>query len=206
MSEEPNNTQQDQGQGTTEEAAPESGGRDWERLAKESFLREKKLNERLAAIEQSQADAKKAEEQAKLEAKGDYEKIVEQLKADSQAEKKRFEREMVKFKLESELTKAGVQNQFTIEGIVAKFDGSADEISQYVESLKTDEANAGLFQAARPVGQTPPTHSFPGARSKSTDLSQLKSDLHGTDPKKSAAAARQLEAIIAKDGGLPEGW
>jgi hypothetical protein len=37
-------------------------------------------------------------------------------------------------------------------------------------------------------------------------LSQLKADLHGTDPKKSAAAARQLEAAIVESGGLPEGY
>jgi hypothetical protein len=176
------------------------------KLFRETAKANQELRDRLAAIEQSQADAKKAEEQAKLEAKGEYDKIVEQLKADREEEKKRYERKEVEFKLESELAKAGVQNQFTIDGIVAKFEGSAEEVSQYVESLKADEANAGLFQAARPAGQTPAAHSLPGARSKSTDLSQLKADLHGTDPKKSAAAARQLEAIVAKDGGLPEGW
>jgi hypothetical protein len=137
MADETQNTEQDNEQTPTVEQAAEGGGRDWERLAKESFLREKKLNERLAAIEQSQAEAKDAEEQARLEAKGEYEKLAQKIKADRESEKANFEKERIRFRLESELVKAGVNNDFLIEGIASKFEGSLDDISQYVSTRLT---------------------------------------------------------------------
>jgi hypothetical protein len=174
MSEETTNTEQDQGQEPAGEATPDSGGRDWEKLFKESTLREKKLNERLTAIEQSQAEAKEAEERKQLEAKGEYETIVEQLKAQNEATVKAHQAELLRRDLGAELIKAGARNEVFINGAIASFKGSADDIAQYVADLK--EPNADFFGDPKPVGQKGTGTGTPATRSNAKSLDERLAD------------------------------
>jgi hypothetical protein len=174
MSEETPNTEQDQGQGTTEEAAPESGGRDWEKLFRDSTLREKKLNERLLSIEKSQSDAAAEKERKELEAKQDYETILARREAELERVRSDHQAELLRRDLGAALMQEGARNKVFINGAIASFTGTADDIAQYVADLK--EPNADFFGDPKPVGQKPTGTGTPATRSNAKSLEERIAD------------------------------
>lgn len=176
MSEETTNTEQDQGQEPAgEEAAPDLNRAVREsKLFREATKANQELRDRLAAIEKSQSDAAAEKERKDLEAKQDYETII--AKRDAELEKIRADHqaELLRRDLGAELMKAGARNEVFINGAIASFKGSADDIAQYVADLK--EPNADFFGDPKPVGQKGTGTGTPATRSNAKSLDERLAD------------------------------
>jgi hypothetical protein len=124
----------------------------WRQLELNAKLAKKEAEELKKRLEQYESQ-KADEERKRLEAKGEYEKLLENLKKETEESKKNFENRLKKTNLQSALLKAGLRQE-AIEDILdsalnkVEFD---EELNPTVDALVTD------WKTSRPFyfGETP---------------------------------------------------
>lgn len=172
-------------------------------LAQQTFAELKSARDELAAIKQAQADREAAEQQAKLEAEGNYKAALAAQTAKYDELKLMHEKHVLDSKLSTALFAAGVTNEFFVHGAISKFSGSSDEIKQYIESLKSDESNAMFFARSESnAGISPPISGHPTSRNQQ-NWAQIKEDLK--DPEKARAASAAISEYYSANGKAPPG-
>jgi hypothetical protein len=140
-----------------------------------------KLKAELDAIRSSDAERAAEAERKKLEAAGEYEKIVATLRAEREAESAKYAAEITKRDLQFALTRAGLGNDLALAGAVASYAGG--DLAEYVEQVKEKHpelfAAPGMVPAAHPAqgasarGGAPPTTDLK-SRALAGDLSAMK--------------------------------
>ena len=134
---------------------------------KEQIIAERKAREEIEAkfreMQQDEEQRRKEREQAELEAKGNYEEALARLKAETDAERRRYAEEIKTRDIREQMLKAGCNDDIVIRGAVAGY--VEGEISDYVAALK--EKNAHLFAEPQMPGATAPAQgSSSGARGR----------------------------------------
>ena len=140
-----------------------------------------KLKAELDAIRSSDAERAAEAERKKLEAAGEYEKIVATLRAEREAESAKYTAEITKRDLQFALTRAGLGNDLALAGAVASYAGG--DLAEYVESVK--EKHPELFVAP---GMVPAAHPAQGASARAVPARSLEERAKAGD----LQAAREL--------------
>lgn len=153
--------------------------------------------QQLEKIKAEQDDQRKAEEQKKLEEKGQYETLLQQLKAEQDRMKSEHTRQVTEMELKYELMKHGCTNEMFVAGAVATYDGQTP-IGEYVKLVA--ESNEAFFRSANP-GINPPQSVSTGTGPK--DWKTIKQHLGNTET--AGAAGQAITEYFLKTGELPPG-
>ena len=144
-------------------------------LAQQTFAQLKQLQDKLAAMEQAEADKKAEEERKRLEAEGNYKEALAKQQAEFEALKAQQAKMQLDHSLQSALMREGVTNQMFINGVLSSYNGDADGVGEFISSLKSDESNAVFFGTAHTPGISVPQTGAPAGSNK-TNWSALKAD------------------------------
>ena len=160
----------------------------------------KALQAQLQEIKDKEA-AEKAEAKRKtLESKGEYDTLIEQLKAEKEANALQHARDLAQVELKAALTAAGMHDPFALNGATSQYTGDKTGVAEYVTQLQESHptsftgAKEGGGLAAAIVGDPA------GRASSEIDWDAVKAESLGTDKSKAAAAARQIENYAKNNG------
>lgn len=101
----------------------------------------------------------------KLEEKQEYETIINKYKEDMESLRTTYEQKMLHKDLKLALSSAGLTNEIALKGALSSFEGSADDISTFVETLV--ESNPELFQKSQKTKLASLTMTAPSMRADS---------------------------------------
>lgn len=160
----------------------------------------KALQTQLQEIKDKEQAEKTEAKRKILEAKGEYETLVEQLKAEKEEDNLQHAKDLAQIELRTQLSGAGMHDPFAIDGAVGKYAGDKDGIAGYVTQLQ--ESHPGSFtSAAQGGGLKAAIVGDPAGRQASeVDWDAVKAESLGDDKKKAAAAARQIDEYAKNNG------
>lgn len=164
-----------------------------------------KVKAELAELKDMLAKKAEDEQRKELEAKGQYETIIQQRDAQIAELTAKHAAQMTRMQLTSELTRNGLVNQLALDGAVASYSGDAEGIGEYVQILMKEHSS--LFQAP---GMPPADNPAQGSRSSggsSTRWDQVKQKIENGTPAEATQANDAVRRYMLGHGGaMPPGF
>jgi len=159
------------------------------------------LKMQLTEIQNKLAEDAKAKDIRAKEEQGRYEEVTAQLKAENESLMTKYQRDINELKLENALVMAGADEYFAAW---AKQNYSGEDISDYVNGLKSDEKHSQRFNLGANVQEShPQPFGASPAGSNSTNWAQVKQDLQSRDPAVRDTADRKVLAYMEKHNKSP---
>jgi hypothetical protein len=111
------------------------------------------LQQQIQEKEAAEKEAKERAELQSLEAKGEYETLITRKNEEIENIRQQHVRELTERDLKLALSTAGLTNAIALNGAVAGFKGTAEDINQYVTDLQKDHADlfVGTQQQPKPT-------------------------------------------------------
>lgn len=157
----------------------------------------KQAMNQLAVLQDKIESEQKAKQLQEEEAKGNYEKVLAQYKADLEKAKADHAAEIRRRDIQSALLKAGASDDFFIEGVIQRYDGEVP-IETYVTTIAENEAHSKYFgQAQVDASNIPPGAVSPAQRSPQS-WGQVQADLRSPDPTVRHEANRKVRDYMDK--------
>ena len=166
----------------------------YQAMAKQIAEMKKAEADRLAAEQAKQQEAQRKE----LEAKGEYEKVIEMHKKQLEDMQKQHAADILQRDLKTALIQSGASNDTFISGAIAGY--KEGDVHEYVQELAANEANKPFFGQQQQVGITPPPGGNIGGKGNVIkDLESYKAALRSDDPKVVQAAKQWGMDYLSKN-------
>jgi len=169
-----------------------------EQAVKERQAREA-LEARLAEIEASETQRKKAAEQAELEAKGNYEEALNRLRAESEAKEREWKMQLTEQQIRAEMARVGGVDELLIRGAVAGY--TEGDVAEYVAALR--EKNPRLFAEQGITRASSPAQGSSSGAKTMPSIDEVKAWEASDDKDKRARAREFLAAYRREHGAYP---
>jgi hypothetical protein len=179
-------------QATETETSTEGKTKDWEKIAKDAQRRADKFKTEFESLKQSQLDVEAAAEKKKLEAAGQYDVLLKKTQSEYETKLADFQRQILKRDVKDTIRSAGATDDVFLEWAIDRYAGPAEEIVNYIATLKEDVKTAHYFLPKEdtqsiPIGNRPPAPaSVRGSKPQS-----LEDRLKSTDPEVKRAALKE---------------
>jgi len=164
----------------------------------------KQMQEAIAQKESAEQQAKEEAERKQLEAKGEYETLLSQLNDKLQNTETKYQRELTQRDLKFALANAGMSNQLALDGAIAGFNGTSEDVQDYVAKLREDHKELFTTGAQKPKLSALPT-ATPATRGTS-DMSWkqvYESWVPGSRDPKSLEAESRIQQYLNENGEMP---
>jgi hypothetical protein len=164
----------------------------------------KQMQEAIAQKESAEQQAKEEAERKQLEAKGEYETLLSQLNDKLQNTETKYQRELTQRDLKFALANAGMSNQLALDGAIAGFNGTSEDVQDYVAKLKEDHKELFTSGAPRQKMSALPTQNPATRGASNTSWKQVyDSWVPGSRDPKSLEAESRIQQYLNEYGEMP---